>query len=78
MDMKDRTQVNKQEHKNHGKFVQLDTLDELNSIVNDLEIITYLNLLVEDDFNNAFAEEILKSENKNSVAFSFCESGRRK
>lgn len=69
MNMKDRIQFNKQEQKNHGKFVQLDILDEVNSIVSDLEIITYLNLLVEDDFKNDFAEEILKSENKNSVEF---------
>lgn len=69
MNMKDRIQFNKQEQKNHGKFVPLDILDEVNSIVSDLEIITYLNLLVEDDFKNDFAEEILKSENKNSVEF---------
>lgn len=55
------------EKKKGMRVILLDDLDELNSLTDDLKILTYLQLLVQDDFAGGYGIDVFASKSKDMI-----------
>ena len=76
MDVKDFKQKKADNSNNTGfvcgkkkgmRVILLDDLDELNSITDDLKILTYLQLLVQEDFAGGYGIDVFASQSKDMI-----------
>lgn len=49
------------------RTVLLDDLDELNAIAEDLKVLSYLNVLVQEDFAGGYITDVFASQSKDTV-----------
>ena len=54
-------------NKKGGRTVLLSDLDELNAVGEDLKILTYLKILVQEDFAGGYSTVLFDSQSKDSI-----------